>query len=212
MSFLSICKKIKGKFFSYLSHYQYKNIHKSARVYYTTVVYNPDNLYMEDNTNIDSGGVVMNSRAKLIMKRNSGAAVGLLAITGNHMSVVGKNIKQVTNDVKDDLDLYHEMDRDIVVEEDVWIGSHVTLLAGVTIGRGAELGSGCVVRCNIPPYSVVVGNPAKIVGFRFTPEEIINHEMLQYEEKDRLPMDLLQKNYKKYFLDRMVDIRQFLKL
>lgn len=201
-----------GRFVTLLLKSQYKHIHKNARVYYTAQVYNPENLYMEENTNIDGGAIIMNGRAKIIFKKNSGAAVELLAITGNHMSIVGKNIKQITDKTKDELDVNHEMDKAIIVEEDVWIAARVTLLSGAHLGRGCEVGSGSVVRGSIPPYAVVVGNPCKVVGFRFTPEEIVEHEKAQYDETERLPYDLLQKNYEKYFINRIKEIKQFTKL
>ena len=209
---VTLIKKAWRKIRTALSHFQYKHIKKSSSVHYTAQIYNPDNLYMEEMTNIDGGAIVMNARAKLVFKKNSGAAVGLLVITGNHMSVVGKNLKQITDKTKDELDVYHEMDKDIIVEEDVWIAARVTLLSGAHLGRGCEIGSGSVVRGNIPPYAVVVGNPCKVVGFRFTPEEIIEHEIIQYEEQDRLPIELLQKNYEKYFINRIKDIKQYTKL
>lgn len=190
----------------------YPNIAKTARVDKTAKVYNPVNLVMGDQTNIDGGAVIMNTRARLVFKKNSGAAIGLLAITGNHMSIVGKNLKQITDDIKDELDINHELDKDIIIDEDVWIAARVTLLSGAHIGRGSEIGSGSVVRGSIPPYAVVIGNPCKVVGFRFTPEEIIEHEKEQYDESDRLPLDLLQKNYERYFINRIKDIKQYTKL
>lgn len=51
----------------------------------------------------------------------------------------------------------------IVVEEDVWIGSSVTVLPGVTIGRGAVVGAGSVVTKDVAPYTIVAGVPAKYV-------------------------------------------------
>lgn len=212
MSLVALFKKVCGRILTFMSHHQYRHIHKTARIDYTAIIYNPANIVMEENTNIDGKAIIMNSRSKLILKKNSGAAVGLVAITGNHMSVVGMNMKQVTDRVKDKLDVNHEMDKDILVDEDVWIAAQVTLLAGAHLGRGCEIGAGSVVRGTIPPYAVVIGNPCKVVGFRFTPEEIIEHEIAQYEEEERLPFDLLQKNYEKYFLNRIKDIKQFTKL
>ena len=89
------------------------------------------------------------------------------------------------------------------------MGARVSLLSGVHIGRGAEIGTGAVVRGSIPPYAVVIGNPAKVVGFRFTPEEIIEHEKILYPESERLPLELLEKNYKKYFLDHIKEIKAY---
>lgn len=200
------------KLYSFLFRVKYPHISASSRIGRHVKVRNRKNLLMDDNTNIDSGAYIMNGRARFIMKKNSGAAIGLLAVTGNHMSVVGKNLKQVTDKVKDELDVHKEMDRDIIVEEDVWIGSHVTLLSGVRLGRGCEVGSGSVVRGAVPPYSIVIGNPCKVVGFRFTPEEIIEHEKVQYEENDRLPVELIQKNFDKYFLKRIQEIKHYTKL
>lgn len=212
MNIFQLTRKGWGWLMTKICHCQYKNIQKTSRIDYTAIVYNPDNLFMEEQTNIDAGAVVMNTRAKVIMKKNSGAAFGLTVVTGNHMSVVGKNLKQVTNEIKEKADVNHEMDKNVVIEEDVWIGCRVTLLSGVTIGRGCEVGSGSVVRGNTPPYSVVVGNPAKIVGYRFTPEEIVEHEEQLYNEEDRLPINILQKNYEKYFLKRLKENKQYIKL
>jgi acetyltransferase-like isoleucine patch superfamily enzyme len=54
----------------------------------------------------------------------------------------------------------------IVVEDDVWIGGRVNVVAGVTIGRGAVIGAGAVVTRDIPPYSVAVGVPAQVIKSR----------------------------------------------
>lgn len=61
---------------------------------------------------------------------------------------------------------------DIIIGNDVWIGSDATILSGLTIGDGAVVGAKSVVANNIPPYSVAVGNPARVVKKRFTDEQI----------------------------------------
>ncbi|KAI9888886.1 MAG: hypothetical protein M1814_006175 [Vezdaea aestivalis] len=53
--------------------------------------------------------------------------------------------------------------REIVVEEDCWLGGNVTILGGVRIGRGATVGAGSVVTKDVPPFAVVVGNPARVI-------------------------------------------------
>lgn len=51
----------------------------------------------------------------------------------------------------------------VVIEDDVFIGARAIVLKGVTIGKGAVIGAGAVVSVDVPPFSVVVGNPARVV-------------------------------------------------
>lgn len=128
------------------------------------------------------------------------------------MSVVGKYLMQVTDDDKRELDPDGLQDQDVILEEDVWLGANVVLLNGVRIGRGAVVAASSVCRTKIPPYSIVAGNPAKVVGFRFTPDEIEEHEMKLYPSDARLSRTILDKNYKKYYLDRLKEINQFCRI
>lgn len=52
----------------------------------------------------------------------------------------------------------------ISIEDDVWIGARAIILKGVTVGRASIVGAGAVVTKDIPPYSIVGGNPATIIG------------------------------------------------
>jgi acetyltransferase-like isoleucine patch superfamily enzyme len=54
----------------------------------------------------------------------------------------------------------------VVIEDDVWIGARAILLSGAHIGKGSIISAGSVVSNNIPPYSIVVGNPARVVANR----------------------------------------------
>lgn len=60
----------------------------------------------------------------------------------------------------------------ISIGNDVFIGMNVTILDGVTIGDGAIIGAGAVVSKDIPPYAIAVGNPIRVIDYRFT-EEIV---------------------------------------
>lgn len=57
--------------------------------------------------------------------------------------------------------------RQIAIEDDVWIGANVTVLGGVTIGRGSVIAAGAVVTKDVEPYSIVGGIPAKLLKYRF---------------------------------------------
>ncbi len=63
-------------------------------------------------------------------------------------------------------------DEKIVIETDAWIGFGAIVLTGTRIGRGAIVAAGAVVSKDVPPYAIVAGNPARVIGHRF-PEEII---------------------------------------
>lgn len=52
----------------------------------------------------------------------------------------------------------------VIIEDDVFIGARAVVLKGVTIGKGSVIGACAVVTKNIPPYSIAVGNPARIIG------------------------------------------------
>ena len=64
----------------------------------------------------------------------------------------------------------------IDIGPDCWIGFNVTILSGITVGRGAILAAGAVVTRDVPPYAIVAGSPARIVGSRMDDHEIAEHE------------------------------------
>ena len=60
----------------------------------------------------------------------------------------------------------------IIIHDDVWIGSNSVILSGVTIGRGSVVGAGSVVTKDVAPYTIVAGNPAKFIKYRFSKDTI----------------------------------------
>lgn len=61
---------------------------------------------------------------------------------------------------------------DIIIGNDVWIGAKSTIMSGIKIGNGAVVAAGSVVTKDIEPYSLVGGNPAKHIKYRFTKDQI----------------------------------------
>ena len=85
----------------------------------------------------------------------------------------------------------------IILEDDVWIGVGATLLSGVHLGRGCVVGAGSVVTKSFPPYSIIGGNPAKIIKMRF------DNNILKKLESTGLKIDeiepyMIKKNIKLY--------------
>lgn len=64
------------------------------------------------------------------------------------------------------------------IGEDVWVGSNVLIMAGITIGNGAIVAAGSVVTRDIPPYSIYGGNVAKLIKMRFSEEQILEHQKM----------------------------------
>lgn len=52
---------------------------------------------------------------------------------------------------------------EIIIKDDAWIGSNATVIKGITIGEGSVVAAGSVVTKNVPPYTIVGGNPAKVI-------------------------------------------------
>lgn len=148
-------------------------------------------VFLYDNTSVKDFSIIT-AGGNFIMKRSSGAAPGLLVITGNHGRVPGMMHHQLTHSH------YADIEKDVVVEEDVWLGSRVTLMTGVTVGRGATVAAGAVVTKDVPPYSVVAGVPAKFIKFYWTIDTILDHEQKCYLVEERLSRDQLEAIFSRF--------------
>ena len=160
-------------------------IAESAKLIPPLKIDGPQNIFMFENTKIENS-TISAMLSKFIMKKGSAAAEGLSVHTGNHMQLVGKFYRTITNEDKLN-------SGKIVVEEDVWIGCNVTLLSGAHLGRSSVIAAGAVVNSDIPPYCIAGGVPAKPIKFKWTIEQILEHESILYPEKERFSREELEK-------------------
>lgn len=88
----------------------------------------------------------------------------------------------------------------VVIGNDVWIGHGVIILSGVTIGDGVVIGAGSVITKNIEPYSVVAGNPARLIRYRFTSSVVKQLKELQWWNKTKKELEELEPLFHKDIL------------
>ncbi len=188
---------VRGIYCYYRHYYGYSRLHfghldKDVSFMPPMTFSNPRNVFIYGNVQLGPGHISA-FNAKFIMKKGCAVAGGLRVQTGNHARIVGTFVGDVTENIKPD-----GYDRDVIVEEDVWLGANVTLLSGVTIGRGSTVAAGAIVTKSMPPYCVCGGVPAKFIKFYWTIDEIMQHELRLYPEEERLSRDVLEEYFVRY--------------
>lgn len=156
------------------------------------ILSHPENIFLYGDNGLKNATIYADS-AKFIMKKHSGAAEGLRVSTANHAMILGRFYRTIKQSEKPKIKI-----DDIIIESDVWIGRNVTILSGVHIGRGCTVGAGAVVSKSLPPYCVAVGVPAKPIKFKWTIEEILQHEQQLYDPKERFTREELEEIFVKY--------------
>lgn len=171
--------------------------HPSVQLGANFTVGGAKNIFLYEGVSI-GGGHISATNAKFVMKKNSVSSTGLMVRTGNHMQEVGKWFRYIDDAYKLSHSAPGEYDKDVTVEEDVWLGVNVTLLSGVTVGRGSIVAAGAVVSKDVPPYSIVGGVPAKFIKFKWNINQILEHEAKLYPEEERYTREQLEEIFNKY--------------
>ena len=105
-------------------------------------------------------------------------------LIGNNVTISGNVFISNLNHSFDEIDKHalnqkHEI-KDVVIGDFSFIGYGACILPGVILGKNVIVGANAVVTKSVPDYSIVAGNPARIRGYRFTEEEIKEHERQLY--------------------------------
>lgn len=106
----------------------------------------------------------------------------------NNVGLIGKydhDYSKVGVSIKDAPWIYDFKGKNqkIVIEDDVWIGFGAIIFTGLKIHRGVIVAAVSIVTHDFPAYTIVAGNPAWVLGHRFTEDEIKKHEEILYSGK-----------------------------
>ncbi len=114
------------------------------------------------------GSIVLNENVFLghytVIYGNGGVTIGKDTLIATHCRILSSNhtIPDTNSRIRSKPDILLPT----TIGEDVWLGAAVTILGGVSIGNGCVVGAGAVVTKDLPPYSVAVGIPARVIRIR----------------------------------------------
>lgn len=119
--------------------------------------------------NVNFNGMYIKGKGAVTIGNNFHSGEECLIITQNHDYDHGESIPYGRKDIY----------KDVIIEDNVWIGDRVIILGGNTIGEGAIIQAGSVIVNNIPKYAIAGGHPAKV----FSSRDIEHYEKLKTEKK-----------------------------
>lgn len=106
---------------------------------------------------------------------NGGIRIGDNVLIATQCVLISAN--HCFNDTTKPISCQGETRAQVIIEDDCWLGAGVKVLMGVKIGRGSVIGAGSVITHDIPPYSVVVGVPGKVIKSRISDEYVDESQM-----------------------------------
>lgn len=128
------------------------------------------NISFGDDVSIGPNCVFYSTHAELKIGRGVMFGPNVTIATGNHRTdVVGEFMCHIS-----ETDKLDKNDKDVIIEDDCWIGAGAIILKGVTIGRGSIIHAGAVVSKDVDPYTIYFSRDFSKP--RFTEEQILEHE------------------------------------
>ena len=176
------------------SHHNLGSVGKNSVIGVPTNIMSPKDVFMEENSVLRMGASIQNNKGERVyMGRYTVVSMNVTIVTNNHRSTVG--IPQCLLGVSH----INDKSKDIHIGEDVWVGTGATILSGGDLGRGCIVGACSTVTKPVPPYAIVTGSPAKIVGVKFSIEQILEHEKILYPASERKSQEELERLFEKFY-------------
>ena len=162
---LLIRKRIAGQVFTLLGILTVGSYHKPLKINGFTVL--TKNTHLGRNCNFN--GMRIQGGGRVSIGNNFHSGENILVITRIHNYDEGTAVPYDGTYIT----------KNVAIEDNVWIGTRVILLGGITIGEGAIIQAGAVVVSDIPKYAIAGGNPAKVFKYR----DIEHYERLKNEQE-----------------------------
>lgn len=159
---------------------------KGVKIYPPFKIAGPGLVEIDDYARIMPNPTIVAHSKKFVVKKYAVISYNLTVVTSNHCPTVG-----IPFSFSDTLHINELNKGDIIVGEECWLGANVLLLPGCNLSRGCVVGANSVINKEYPPYTVVAGSPARIIGTRFTRAQILKHESLVYSEDERFSKEYI---------------------
>ena len=186
--FLTLIPRVYDRMLMFLARKRFKAIGKHCSFHPLDSDFHYQNIALGDHVAIGRG-----ARFWCLL---SGISIGNHVIFGPDVSIIAGN--HSFHKVGLPIDMYTNQDKrpeddlPVRIDDDVWIGTNVTILNGVHIGRGAIIAAGAVVTKDVNPYVMGGGIPCKPISYRMSIDDIIEHEKALYPEASRYTREQLE--------------------
>ena len=166
-----VCKSIKVRSYHkiYLPHLkrQLKSCGNNVTIDFGSKLAGLDHTSIGNNVYIGPNATFYSTVANLNIGNYINMGPNVTIITGDHRTdVIGKYMSEVKEKLP-------ENDKDVTIEDDVWIGAGAIILKGVTIKTGSVIAAGAVVTKDVEPYTIYISKDKQKP--RFTPEQLEEH-------------------------------------
>ena len=116
-----------------------------------SIFYGTELILYEESKLIIGNNTFINSNSSIRCKKN--IVIGNNCAIAHGVSIMDSNYHKINGKIKEE---------PVIIEDNVWIGANSVILSGVTIGKGSIIAAGTIVNKDVPPHSMVAGNPGKI--------------------------------------------------